>query len=227
MNNTLIIYDNANTKINNVLNKISEVIVDSKLHQVSDELKNIDNYSNIAVTIAMEDENNFKLYKSLRNYNIDFTNKKLIIICIGSTKQDVIKHITEVQEITKKSDLYYYFININDEKSENVMNAAINIKRYIEEPKKSIKRVIKELDKYKNNKNKKYINIKEFFEVFKNLKHITPNDPLGLNDAIRYFWQSEEDKEIYLSKHESFNNYYEECIYKFENILVYFIFRYA
>ena len=73
MNNTLIIYDNANTKINNVLNKISEVIVDSKLHQVSDELKNIDNYSNIAVTIAMEDENNFKLYKSLRNYNIDFT----------------------------------------------------------------------------------------------------------------------------------------------------------
>ena len=107
MNNTLIIYDNANTKINNVLNKISEVIVDSKLHQVSDELKNIDNYSNIAVTIAMEDENNFKLYKSLRNYNIDFTNKKLIIICIGSTKQNVI----------------------------------------IEEPKKSIKRVIKELDK--------------------------------------------------------------------------------
>lgn len=89
-----------------------------------------------------------------------------------------------------------------------------------------INEFIKELDKYKNNKNKKYINIKEFFEVFKNLKHITPNDPLGLNDAIRYFWQSEEDKEIYLSKHESFNNYYEECIYKFKNILVYFIFRY-
>ena len=147
MNNTLIIYDNANTKINNVLNKISEVIVDSKLHQVSDELKNIDNYSNIAVTIAMEDENNFKLYKSLRNYNIDFTNKKLIIICIGSTKQNVIKHITEVQEITTKSDLYYYFININDKKSKNVINSSINKKRYIEEPKKSIKRVIKELDK--------------------------------------------------------------------------------
>ena len=137
MNNTLIIYDNANTKINNVLNKISEVIVDSKLHQVSDELKNNENYSNIAVTTAIENKNNFKLYKSLRNYNIDFTKNKLIIIGIGSTKQNVIKHITEVQEITKKSDLYYYFININDEKSENVMNAAINIKRYIEEPKKA------------------------------------------------------------------------------------------
>lgn len=143
MNNTLILYENASVETNNVLNKISEVISNSKLHQVSDELKNIDSYSNIAVTISIEDENNFNLYKSLRDYNIDFTDKKLVIVCIGSIKQDVIKHITEVQEITKKSDLYYYFINTNDEKSKNIMNAAINIKRYIEEPKKSIKRAIK------------------------------------------------------------------------------------
>ena len=66
----------------------------------------------------------------------------------------------------------------------------------------------------------------EYFNVFKNLKHINPNDPLGLDDAIRYFWQSEDDKEIYLSKNESFNKYYEESMYKFEHILVYFIFRY-
>lgn len=140
MNNTLILYENDSIETNNILNKINEVISNSKLHQVSNELKNIDNYSNIAVTISMEDENNFNLYKSLRNYNIDFTDKKLVIICIGGTKQDVIKHITEVQEITKKSDLYYHFINTNDEKLENVMNAAINIKRYIEEPKKYKKR---------------------------------------------------------------------------------------
>ena len=47
-----------------------------------------------------------------------------------------------------------------------------------------------------------------------------------LEKALRQNVIIEEDKEIYLSKHESFNNYYEECIYKFENILVYFIFRY-
>ena len=58
------------------------------------------------------------------------------------------------------------------------------------------------------------------------LKHITPNDPLGLNDALRYFWQSDEDEELYLVKHNEFNKYYEESMYKFENILVYFIFRY-
>lgn len=136
MNNTLILYENDSVEINNVLNKINEVISNSKLHQVNDELVDIDNYSNIAVTISMEDENNFNLYKSLRDYNIDFTNKKLVIICIGSTKQDVIKHITEIKEITNKSDLYYHFINTNYEKLENIINAAINIKKYIEEPKK-------------------------------------------------------------------------------------------
>lgn len=136
MNNTLILYENDSVEINNVLNKINEVISNSKLHQVNDELVDVDNYSNIAVTISMEDENNFNLYKSLRDYNIDFTNKKLVIICIGSTKQDVIKHITEIKEITNKSDLYYHFINTKYEKLENIINAAINIKRYIEEPKK-------------------------------------------------------------------------------------------
>ena len=66
----------------------------------------------------------------------------------------------------------------------------------------------------------------EYFNVFKSLKHITPNDPLGLDNAIRYFWQGEDDKQVYLSKHETFNKYYEESMYKFEHILVYFIFRY-
>lgn len=89
-----------------------------------------------------------------------------------------------------------------------------------------VKEVINNLQKYKNKENDKYNNVYEFFNVFKRLKHITPNDPLGLDDAIRYFWQSEDDKEVYLIKHKSFNKYYEESMYKFEHILVYFIFRY-
>ena len=89
-----------------------------------------------------------------------------------------------------------------------------------------IKELLCSLEQYKNKKNDKYNNMHEYFNVFKNLKHINPNDPLGLDDAIRYFWQSEDDKEIYLSKNDSFNKYYEEPMYKFEHILVYFIFRY-
>lgn len=89
-----------------------------------------------------------------------------------------------------------------------------------------VKDVINELMEYNNKENDKYNNMYEYFNVFKSLKHITPNDPLGLDNAIRYFWQGEDDKQVYLSKHETFNKYYEESMYKFEHILVYFIFRY-
>ena len=89
-----------------------------------------------------------------------------------------------------------------------------------------IEELIKKIEELRNNKSEKYKNIHEYFNVFMDLKHITPNDPLGLNDALRYFWQSYEDEELYLVKHNEFNKYYEESMYKFENILVYFIFRY-
>lgn len=89
-----------------------------------------------------------------------------------------------------------------------------------------IKEFLCDLEKYKNKENNKYNNMHEYFKVFKNLKHINPNDPLGLDDTIRYFWQNEQDKEIYLLKNKEFNKYYEKSMYKFEHILVYFIFRY-
>lgn len=89
-----------------------------------------------------------------------------------------------------------------------------------------IKEFLCNLEKYNNRENNKYNNMYEYFKVFKNLKHINPYDPLGLDNTIRYFWQNEEDKEIYLLKNKEFNKYYEESMYKFEHILVYFIFRY-
>ena len=92
--------------------------------------------------------------------------------------------------------------------------------------KEFIKEVISSFEKYNNTEDAKYNNMKEYFNVFKSLKHINPNDPLGLDDAIRYFWQSEEDKDIYLAKNKAFDKYYEDSKYKFEQILVYFIFRY-
>ncbi|MBM6862091.1 flagellar protein FliB, partial [Clostridium saudiense] len=49
---------------------------------------------------------------------------------------------------------------------------------------------------------------------------------MALEDALRYFWQNEEDEYIYLEKHNQFDKYFNDKIYKFENILVYFVFRY-
>lgn len=135
----------------------------------------------------------------IQNRSIDLNIRVVIILKFVKEIQDKI----DENEIIKIKDIREKFLN-----------------------KDFIKKVINDLDKYKNKENKKYVNMKEFFYVFKSLKHITPNDPLRLDDAIRYFWQNEEDKEIYLLKQEDFNNYYKGYTYKFENILVYFIFRY-
>ena len=89
-----------------------------------------------------------------------------------------------------------------------------------------LEELLEKLEEYKDNEGIKYDNIQEYFNVFRDLKHITPNDPLGLNDALRYFWQADEDEELYILKHKQFVEYYEDKIYKFENILVYFVFRY-
>ncbi|WBW96201.1 flagellin lysine-N-methylase [Oceanirhabdus sp. W0125-5] len=88
-----------------------------------------------------------------------------------------------------------------------------------------INEVIMSLNTYKDEEGIKYQNIYEFIKVFKELKHIHPNDPLNLDELVRCFWQ-EDSEELYIGKHEAFNIYYEENMYKFEKLLVYFIFRY-
>ncbi|WP_017416539.1 flagellin lysine-N-methylase [Clostridium tunisiense] len=89
-----------------------------------------------------------------------------------------------------------------------------------------IEGVISNLGKYKGKDEVKYNNMKEFLKVFKELKHINPNDPLGLEKVLNFFWNSDNEEESYLDKHKQFNQYYEDNLYKFENLLVYFVFRY-
>ena len=149
MNSTLILYENHSNYTKEILNKISTIISNSKVQEVSEKDNNTDNYSNILIAICVYDENQFNLYKSLKEYNIDFKNKKLVIVCIGKPKEDVNQYISTIQEITNKSDLYYYFIDISNNKNENITKAAINIKKYIEKPKKRLPK--EELKSYIDN----------------------------------------------------------------------------
>lgn len=149
MNSTLILHKNNSNYTKEILNKISTIISNSKVQEVSEKDNNTDNYSNILIAICVYDENQFNLYKSLKEYNIDFKNKKLVIVCIGKPKEDVNQYISTIQEITNKSDLYYYFIDISNNKNENITKAAINIKKYIEKPKKRLPK--EELKSYIDN----------------------------------------------------------------------------
>ncbi|EOU1888933.1 flagellin lysine-N-methylase [Clostridium perfringens] len=86
-----------------------------------------------------------------------------------------------------------------------------------------INTLIKELECFKGKESIKHKNLCEYLNVYKKIKHINSNDPLGLEKALKCF---EGNEEFYLRKHKEFNEYYKENLYKFKNILVYFIFRY-
>ncbi|MDM0978718.1 flagellin lysine-N-methylase [Clostridium perfringens] len=86
-----------------------------------------------------------------------------------------------------------------------------------------INTLIEELESFKGKESIKHKNLCEYLNVYKKIKHINSNDPLGLGKALKYF---EGNEEFYLRKHKEFNEYYKENLYKFKNILVYFIFRY-
>jgi lysine-N-methylase len=86
--------------------------------------------------------------------------------------------------------------------------------------------ILHSLEQYEGKGTIKYNNINEFFQVFKELKHINSNDPLELHKVSSYFWQSNRDSELYLDKHRQFDDFYKDKLYEFEHLLVYFIFRY-
>ncbi|SCK01874.1 Flagellar biosynthetic protein fliU [uncultured Clostridium sp.] len=139
------------------------------------------------------------VFKILQNREVDL-NKRVSII---------LKFIDEVQE---KID------------SNSIQGIKDIIGKYSND--KFIEGTNDDIDNYKSCESVKYTNVYEIFKVFKELKHINPNDPLALEDALRYFWQSEEDEYIYLEKHNKFDEYFTDKVYKLENILVYFVFRY-
>ncbi len=155
------------------------------------------------------------VFKILQNRDMDL-NKRVSIILkfIGEVQDKIDSNLIQgiKDSISKYSDNKF------------IEDVAIDIQNY--KSNESIKyNNVYEIF-YKSNESIKYNNVYEIFKVFKELKHINPNDPLALEDALRYFWQSEEDEYIYLEKHNQFDNYFSDKIYKFENLLVYFVFRY-
>jgi lysine-N-methylase len=139
------------------------------------------------------------VFDILQNRNLDLKIRgSLVLIFVNEIQEKI--DLNDIQSIKTVKDKYL---------DTNFINETIN-----------------KLEKYKGKTSEKYLNINEVIKVFRDLKHIKPNDILGLEDVLRYFWQNEDDKAIYLDIHKSFNEYYKDKSYHFEQILVYFVFRY-
>ena len=153
-------------------------------------------------------------------------NAQLFIELLQSRKivMDIIQDRTI--DLRKRAVVALLFVDEIQEKIDESEIKEIKSVREKYSDKLFLEELLEKLEEYKDNEGIKYDNIQEYFNVFRDLKHITPNDPLGLNDALRYFWQTDEDEELYIIKHRQFEEYYKDKLYKFENILVYFVFRY-
>lgn len=79
---------------------------------------------------------------------------------------------------------------------------------------------------HKENEDLKYYHVHAYFRTYIDLEHIHANDPLDLEHALSMFWNSQADKAFYLQKHQNFNRSHQEQLYVFQNILVYFVYRY-
>lgn len=139
------------------------------------------------------------IFNILQNRNIDLNIRASIILNFGKEIKD---RIDEADLATLKAIKERYI-------DKNFINNTIN-----------------DLDKNINDKEEWYNDIEEHLNVFKSLKHINDSDPLGLDKMLSYIEGSSKERKIYLDKYKEFNIFYEDNMYKFENILVYFVFRY-
>ena len=110
---------------------------------------------------------------------------------------------------------------IDEEKIQEIVNVC---KKYSN--KEFISEYIRNLEKYKNKNEHKYINMKKYFMVYKNLDHINEEYPKILSDIMKYLFGKDMNCELYVDKHNGFDLHYVDNFYEYEHLIVYFIFRY-
>ncbi len=89
-----------------------------------------------------------------------------------------------------------------------------------------LKDLAKELSTYKGNEVSQYKDVYEYFKTYRDLEHISENDPLGIDKVLKTYWKDESDRFHYIRSHKVFNHDYREEMDKFRKLLVYFIYRY-
>lgn len=139
------------------------------------------------------------VFSILQNRNLDLNTRAALVLSF-------------IEEVQGKIDEY----ELGDLK-------AIK-QRYLD--KTFIIKAVAGLEECKVDKTHRANRINEYFQVLKILNHINNNDPLCLDNALLYFGGDGQYRKLYLEKHDEFIKYYEDKMYKFENILVYFVFRY-
>lgn len=139
------------------------------------------------------------IFNILQDRNIKLIDRCILVLALAN----------EVQEK----------IDLNDINSiRNIKDNYLN-KEFLNEKLASFK-------KYNNKLEAKYLNIYSIINIFKDLKHLKAEYTEELENPLRYFWKADEDINLYSDLNLGFNDYYKNNEYKFEQIVIYYIYRY-
>lgn len=128
--------------------------------------------------------------------------------------------------LDKRICLYLLFSKEVQDCLDNLQVSKITDVKEKFKDKNYLNKLILKINKYKENGNEKYIIIHKMIDVFKDLETINNIWSKKLQCVYDTFYSGECDFEYFIKLHKSFMEYYEDRIYEYENIMIYFVFRY-
>ncbi len=137
-------------------------------------------------------------YEIIQNRSIDIAYRMAIVLNFAEEIQDKIdsNKVSEIAELRKKYSDADY-----------------------------LKSMLDKMKSRNSNGKTKYENIIEYFEEYKKLEHINEKWPIVINEAVTNLNQKT-SFEDYLKEHELFNKHHKNDDIEYEQLMVYFIFRY-
>lgn len=177
-----------------------------------------------AARIILRDSRKIKFdIKDVENtYEIEDDTDKEILHDFFSTREilfDIIE--TKNIDLNTKMALALNFIKMVQDKIDlgdmDEIKEVVNLYKDINFRDNTIKKLKNRKSVFNSHKK-----LQEYFKVYKDLKHIYSENPLGIDSALIHL----NNEDLYVSKREEFMKLYKEGLYKFENIFTYFIYRY-
>lgn len=111
MNVTLILYESKYGTGKTVANSICPVLGPAKSFDINEAPYDIKYYSNIVLVFSLYGYNTCeKILKYIEHNEIDFSKKRVALVCIGLNRQDGLNQLNKIKSIINKEDAFSEFI---------------------------------------------------------------------------------------------------------------------
>lgn len=111
MNVTLILYESKYGTGKTIANTVCPILGPAKSFDINDAPRDIKYYSNIVLVFSLYGHNSCeKIFKYIEENKIDFSKKRVALICIGLNKLDGLSEISKLKKFVNKESVYSKFI---------------------------------------------------------------------------------------------------------------------